>query len=235
MDRYGLDLSHKTSLSGLLREVHDTPGLERLRFLTSHPNWMEDELLKTVAELPKVMPHIEVPIQAGDDEVLTAMKRGYTANEYRELVHRIREYIPGVGIATDIIVGFPGETEEQFQRTYDILAELKMDVAHLARYSERSGTVATRRMEDDVPDEEKWRRFRLLEKLQEGIAGEINAQYEGKIIEVLFEEKVRGRWRGRTPNNKLVFVETEQDLKGKVVPVMITWTGPWSMQGKSDW
>ena len=138
-----------------------------------------------------------------------------------------------MGIATDVIVGFPGENEEQFQRTYDLIKELRMDVAHLARYSPRPQTVATRRMEDNVPDEEKWRRFRLLEELQEGIAGEINTQYQGKSVDVLFEAKVRGRWRGRTPNNKLVFIESDDDLQGKVIPVTITWTGPWSMQGKA--
>lgn len=231
VDRYGLDLSQKRTLPDLLRKIHDLPGLARLRFLTSHPNWMTDELLDTVAALPKVMSHIEVPIQSADDEILAAMKRGYTADEYRQLVHRIRERIPEVGIATDVIVGFPGESEAQFQRTYRLVEELRMDVAHLARYSPRPHTVATRRMEDNVPDEEKWRRFRLLEELQEGIAGEINARYQDKEVEVLFEEKVRGRWRGRTPNNKLVFVESEDDLRGKILPVTITWTGPWSMQG----
>jgi tRNA-2-methylthio-N6-dimethylallyladenosine synthase len=232
VDRYGRDIPGGPNLAGLLRSIHDIEGLERIRFLTSHPNWMTDELLDTVAELPKVCAHIEVPVQAGDDEVLENMKRGYTAEEYRHLVNKIRERIPGAAIATDVIVGFPGESERQFQATYDLLAELKMDVAHLARYSARPDTVATRRMEDDVPDEEKWRRFRALEELQEGIAGEINARLLGERVEVLFEEQVRGRWKGRTETNKLVFVESDQDLRGKVIPVQITWTGPWSMQGR---
>jgi tRNA-2-methylthio-N6-dimethylallyladenosine synthase len=115
-------------------------------------------------------------------------------------------------------------------QTYQLLADLKLDVAHLARYSMREGTVATRRMQDDVTDEEKRRRFRLLEDLQEGIGGEINALYQGQTIPVLFEQRVKDRWRGRTPTNKLVFVETEQNLKGRVLPVHIKWTGPWSMQ-----
>ncbi|MEA3350878.1 MAG: tRNA (N6-isopentenyl adenosine(37)-C2)-methylthiotransferase MiaB [Chloroflexota bacterium] len=231
VDRYGIDLPTKTNLAALLRLIHETEGLERIRFLTSHPNWMTAELLDTVAELPKVMPHIEVPIQAGDDEVLANMKRAYTADDYRHLVAQIRARIPGVSIATDIIVGFPGETEAQFQRTHNLLAELKMDVAHLARYSQRPGTVAARRMPDNVPDEEKWRRFRLLENLQEKIATEINSHFQGKSVDVLFEDKVRGRWRGRTPTNKLVFVESEQDLRAKLLPTTITWAGPWSMQG----
>lgn len=231
VDRYGKDIPDGPNLAQLIRVIHDVEGLERIRFLTSHPNWMTAELLDTVAELPRVMPHIEVPVQAGDDEVLANMKREYTVDDYRRLVAEIRERIPYVSVATDIIVGFPGETTAQFQGTYDLLAELKLDVAHLARYSTRPGTVADRRMQDDVPDEEKWRRFRLLEELQEGIVGEINARFQGEAVEVLFEEKVRGRWKGRTPTNKIVFVETDEDLRGKMVPVTITWTGPWSMQG----
>jgi tRNA-2-methylthio-N6-dimethylallyladenosine synthase len=238
VDRYGKDIPDGPDLAGLLRIVAQVDGLERVRFLTSHPNWMAEELLDTVAELPQVMPHIEVPVQAGDDQVLADMHRGYTVDQYRDLVGRIRRRLdggvngsyPAVSIATDIIVGFPGETEDRFQRTYDLLAELKLDVAHLARYSPRPGTVAERRMPDDIPDEVKWHRFRLLEELQERIAADINAQYLGETVEVLFEEKVRGRWKGRTPTNKLVFVETDADLRAQVRAVRVTWTGPWSMQ-----
>jgi tRNA-2-methylthio-N6-dimethylallyladenosine synthase len=237
VDRYGKDFPDGPDLAGLLRKIHEIEGLERIRFLTSHPNWMTESLLEAVAELPKVMPHIEVPVQAGDDQVLEDMRRGYTASQYRQLVGKIREYLdgdfPGVSIATDIIVGFPGESREQFQQTFDLLAELKMDVAHLARYSTRAGTVADRRMEDNVSEEEKWERFRLLEELQENIAAEINQSYLGQTIEVLFEEEVRGRWKGRTTTNKLVFVESELPLNGKILPVTITWTGPWSMQGRT--
>jgi len=231
VDRYGKDEPDYPTLSGLLRRLSQIDGLERIRFLTSHPNWMTDELLDAVADLPKVMPHIEVPCQAGDDRVLENMKRGYTAEQYRRLVERIRARIPGVSIATDIIVGFPGETEEQFNNTRDLLAELKLDVAHLARYSPRSGTVSERRMPDDVPDEEKWRRFRVLEDMQESIATQIHARYLGTTVPVLFEEKHKKRWRGRTPTNKLVFAEHESDLTGQTLPVNIEWTGPWSMIG----
>ncbi len=230
VDRYGKDISDGPSLAALLRIVHQVDGLERIRFLTSHPNWMTDELLDTVAELPKVMPHIEVPVQAGDDDVLEAMKRGYTAEDYRRLVQRIRQRIPDVSIATDIIVGFPGETEAQFNHTYDLLEELRLDVAHLARYSPRQGTVSERRLPDDVPDEEKWRRFRVLEEQHERISGEINQRFVGEMVEVLFEDQVRGRWRGRTPNNKLVFTESDEDLRGQLKQVLVTWAGPWSMQ-----
>ena len=230
VDRYGVDVPDGPDLPALLRIVHDVEGIERIRFLTSHPNYFSEELMDTVAELPKLMPHIEVPIQAGDDTVLENMKRGYTQGEYRDLVATIRERIPDCSIATDIIVGFPGETEEQFMETYRVLADLKLDVAHLARYSSRAGTVATRRMDDDVSDKEKRRRFHLLEDLQEEIVSEINAKLLGQQVEVLFEEKVKGRWKGRTPTNKLVFAESDEDLRGKIEQVTVTWTGPWSMQ-----
>src|SRR5574341_1434066 len=233
--------------------VHEIEGIERIRFLTSHPNYFTEELMDAVAELPKVMPHIEVPIQAGDDEVLANMKRGYTQKDYRILINKIRKKIPDCSIATDVIVGFPDETEAQFMETYRVLSDLRLDVAHLARYSPREGTVATRRMVDNVSDEEKMRRFRLLEELQEKIVGEINQKYLGQSVDVLFEEKVKGRWRGRTPTNKLVFVESGEDpstgspfvpraatarrcetagqsLRGRIEPVKVTWTGPWSMQ-----
>jgi tRNA-2-methylthio-N6-dimethylallyladenosine synthase len=232
VDRYGKDRPDYPTLAGLLVRLNALDGLERIRFLTSHPNWMNDELLDAVAELPKVMPHIEVPIQAGDDAVLENMRRGYSVQQYRDLVAKIRARIPNVSIATDIIVGFCGETDEAFEHTYELLADLKLDVAHLARYSPREGTVSARRMPDDVPDEVKWERFRRLEELQENIAAEIHARYLGGTTEVLFEEKVKNRWKGRTPTNKLVFVESNDDLRGRVLPVQITWTGPWSMQGR---
>ena len=232
VDRYGKDIPDGPNLAGLLRRMAAIDGLERIRFLTSHPNWMTDELLDVVASEPKVCPHIEVPVQAGHNDVLANMKRGYTAEDYRQLVAKIRQRIPGVSIATDVIVGFPGETAEQFQATYDLLAELKLDVAHLARYSSRPGTVATRRMVDDVPAEEKLRRFRVLEALQESIVTEIHAGYLHRKVDILFEEKVKGRWKGRTPTNKLVFVASDDNLLGQVRPVTITWTGPWSMQAE---
>ena len=230
VDRYGKDIPDGPNLAALLRIIHEVEGIERIRFLTSHPNYFTEELMDTIAALPKVMPHIEVPIQAGDDEVLLNMKRGYTQQDYRDLIAMIRSKIPDCSIATDIIVGFPGETEEQFMETYRVLSDLRLDVAHLARYSLREGTVATRRMDDNVPEEDKLRRLHMLDDLQEQIVGEINKKYLGQTVDVLFEEKVKGRWRGRTPTNKLVFVESEDDLKGKIIPVTVTWTGPWSMQ-----
>lgn len=232
VDRYGLDLQPGYNLPALLRELNNLPNLERIRFLTSHPNWMTDELLQEVAKLSKVTPHIEVPVQAGDNKILANMKRGYTREDYIQLIKKIRRYLPNGSIATDIIVGFPDETEEQFQQTYDLLEELRLDVVHLARYSPRPNTVATRRMKDNIPEKEKMRRFRLLEKQQERITGEINQKYQDQIVEVLFEAKTKKRWRGRTITNKLVFAESADNLKGKVVPVKVFWTGPWSMIGE---
>ncbi len=230
VDRYGKDIPDGPDLASLLRIINGIEGLERIRFLTSHPNYFSEDLMQAVASLSKAMPHIEVPIQAGADAVLENMKRGYSQADYRRLVEKIREKIPGCSIATDIIVGFPGETEAQYMETYHLLADLKLDVAHLARYSPRAGTVSARRMTDDVPEEEKMRRFRMLETLQEHIVTEINARYLGETVGVLFEEKVKNRWKGRTPTNKLVFAESEDDLRGKVLSVKVTWTGPWSMQ-----
>lgn len=232
VDRFGLDLPEPTTLSELLYQAADVEGLERLRFLTSHPNWFTKDLMEAVADNPVVMPHIEVPHQAGDDLVLERMKREYTVEDYRRLVSDIRDRIPGVSIATDVIVGFPGESKEQFDRSYALLDELRLDVVHLARYSVRPGTVAERKLPDDVAEEEKWRRFRLMEELQESIAGEINSKYQDQVVDVLFEGKHKDRWRGRTPTNKLVFVEDEKNLKGQVLPVKISWAGPWSMRGQ---
>ena len=170
VDRYGKDYpNQKPDLADLLAAVHDIEGLYRIRFLTSHPSYMTDRILQAVAELPKVCEQIEVPVQSGDDAVLENMKRGYTRDDYRRLVDHIREVIPNTAVHTDIIVGFPGESAEQFQRTYDLLAELKLDKAHLAMYSPRPGTVSERRMADDVPPEEKKRRWEALDQLQEQV------------------------------------------------------------------
>ncbi|HEX6384047.1 MAG TPA: tRNA (N6-isopentenyl adenosine(37)-C2)-methylthiotransferase MiaB [Anaerolineae bacterium] len=232
VDRYGYDVPDGPDLADLLRVVNDIDRLQRIRFLTSHPSYMSDKILQAVADLPKVMPQIEVPIQAGDDEVLANMKRGYTAQQYRGLIHRIRDIVPNAAIHTDIIVGFPGETETQFQKTYDILAELRLDKIHLARYSARPGTVSARRMEDDVPEEEKRRRYHILDQLHKEISQEKMRRWLGHTVEVLVEDKRKGRWFGRTPQNKLVFFKDGRDLRGELVHVCITHAGPWSMSGR---
>jgi len=192
-------------LPDLLRAVHQVEGVERIRFLTSHPTYFDERLLEAIAGLPKVCEHIEVPIQAGHDEVLARMKRGYTVDDYRRLVAAIRERLPGASIATDVIVGFPGETEVQFQATLDLLAELKMDVCHVAMYSPRPGTVSAKTMGDDVPPEEKKRRLQAVNDLQERIVADINHRLLGQRVEILVEEEHKGKWKGRTRTNKLVF------------------------------
>ncbi len=232
IDRYGLDRPDYPKLPELLRRIHDIEGLERIRFLTSHPNWMTDELLKTVAELPKVMSHIEVPAQSGSDAVLESMRRGYTDAQYRDLIAKIRDTIPNVSIGTDIIVGFCGETEAQFEETVRHLSDLKLNVVHLARYSPRTGTLSERTMPDDVSEEEKWRRFRVIEKLQEDIAAEYHEKLLGQTVRVMFEEKKHRRWLGRTENMDLVFADSDNDLTGQILPVKINWTSPWTMGGE---
>ena len=233
VDSYGHDLPDRPSLAHLLRQVHDIAGLWRIRFLTNHPKDMTQELIDTVAELPKACEHIELPLQSGNDEVLRRMNRHYTREQYLELVQRIRAAIPGVALATDVIVGFPGETEEQFQDTYALLEQVRFDAIHVACYSPRTGTAAAR-LPDDVPAREKERRRRLVEELLERTAGEANTRLLGRTVEVLVEERVRGKWRGRTRTNKLVFVASEKDLGGSLVEARITWAGPWSMQGELE-
>ncbi len=241
VDRYGYDLgafaqADTTPLVTLLYAVHEIEGLQRLRFLTSHPNWMKDDLLRAVADLPKVCPHIEVPVQAGDDEVLTRMRRGYTVNDYRQMIARIRTIIPGVSIATDIIVGFPGETEAQFQNTYDLLEELRLDRAHIARYSARPLTLATRQFQDTLPHEEKEQRRRALDNLQSEILSDLNRRYMGQSVEVLVEgwHARKRRWFGRTLTDRLVFFsgDPDGDWLGRLARVEINWTGPWSLIGE---
>ena len=174
VDRYGWDVEGNLDLAHLLRVVHETPGLDRIRFLTSHPNYMSDELLHTVSALPAICEHIEGPVQSGNNNVLQNMRRDYTVDQYRSLIGRIREYMPSGSISCDIIVGFPGESEAQFQDTYDLLAELKLDKVHIAKYSPRPGTLSARCMVDDVPEEEKERRRSMLDDLQAEIVSEIN-------------------------------------------------------------
>lgn len=237
VDRYGYDLPEfagatETPLVTLLRRVHGIEGLSRIRFLTSHPNWMRDDLLDAVAALPKVCEHIEVPIQAGDDEVLAQMRRGYTVDDYRRLVARLRERIPDVSIATDIIVGFPGETTAQFNNTLALLEELRLDKAHIARYSSRPLTVATRTMKDELPYDEKERRRHELDQAQTRILKQLNARLEGQEVEVLVEGQKKGRWFGRTRTDRLVFFSAEGDWLGRIARLKVTWTGPWSLIGE---
>jgi tRNA-2-methylthio-N6-dimethylallyladenosine synthase len=239
VDSYGHDLpplrctNHRPSLAHLLHAVHEIEGLARIRFLTSHPADLRPEAIEAVASLPRVCPHFELPIQAGDDAVLKRMARGYTVGAYRDLIAHIRERIPDCSIATDVIVGFPGETETQHEGTYLLLEELRFDAVHVAAYSERPGTPAAQ-LEDDVPLEEKQRRRQAIDDLQARIVGEINARFLGQEVEVLVEGRRKKRWEGRTTTNKLVYFGDEgHDWRGELVAVRVTWSGPWSMIGEA--
>lgn len=231
VDAYGHDLPGQPDLADLLTAVHRIEDLWRIRFLTSHPADMKERIIDAVASLSKVCEHIEIPVQSGDDAVLKRMVRGYTVDQYCRLVAKIRERIPGVSLATDVIVGFPGEAEEQFMNTCKLLEETRFDVVHVAAYSPRPGTAASR-LPDDIPQEAKEPRCKIIEELQEDIAGEINQRFLGETVEVLIEEKHKGKWKGRTRTHKLVFFKDNGDWRGKLAQVKITWAGPWSMQGE---
>jgi tRNA-2-methylthio-N6-dimethylallyladenosine synthase len=192
---------------------------------------MSSRLIKTVARLEKVCKNITLPAQAGSNEILKAMRRGYTIEDYRRLVNEIRSEIPSVGLVSDIIVGFPLETEPQFQQTVNLLTDLRFDAVHLAAYSPRPGTFAAREMIDDVTEEEKKRRLKTLETLQETILTEINSGLKGKIVEILVEGKQKGKWFGRTGTDKLVFFSDGANHTGKLVNLRIDQTSPWSLQG----
>jgi len=232
VDAYGQDLGPGApDLAAVLEAVHRLEGLWRIRFLTSHPSDMTQRLIHTVARLPRVCPHFELAVQSGDDQVLRRMGRTYTVADFEGLVATIRDLIPECSIATDVIVGFPGETNAQFRNTYDLMTSARFNVVHIAKYSPRPGTPAAQ-LRDDVPSEEKERRRSLLDQLQERISGEINGRLVGRTVEVLVEDRHRGRWRGRTVTNKLVFFEDTSDWRGRLARVQISSAGPWSLRGK---
>ncbi|MDO8671106.1 MAG: tRNA (N6-isopentenyl adenosine(37)-C2)-methylthiotransferase MiaB [Dehalococcoidia bacterium] len=231
VDSFGHDLPGKPDLADLLGVMEKVAGLVRFRFLTSHPNDMSQKLLETIGRLSKICPHVNLPVQSGDDEMLLAMRRGYTVEHYRDLIRRMREAIPTVSLSTDVIVGFPGESEARFQRTYDLLEHIRFDAVHVAAYSPRPGTSAAR-LPDDVPAEEKKRRLAAVESLQERVVGEINGELLNTTAEVLVEERRKGKWSGRTKSNKLVFSADDGDFGGRLVRVIIENTSPWSLQGR---
>jgi tRNA-2-methylthio-N6-dimethylallyladenosine synthase len=252
VEAYGLDLPGQPDLADLMEKLSEIAGLKRIRFMTSYPRHMTDRMIRRMAALPKVCEHVNIPVQSGDDAVLRRMKRGYTIAEYRELIAKLRDWWPGVTLSTDVIVGFCGETEEEFQHTLDLLEEIRFDVVHVAAYSPRPGTVAAR-WADDVPLAEKKCRLHAVEELQARIALELNRQYLGRIEEVLLEESgtLHGRrqWKGRNRGNKLVYFppadeehsafhdgrEAQIDLEalrpGDLVKVRIERATSWSLQG----
>ena len=230
LDAFGQDRNDGADLGVVLRSLHPIADLRRLRFLTSHPADMRDDFVEAVAELPKVCEHFELPVQSGSDAVLHRMVRRYSVAEYVALVERIRQRIPHASLGTDVIVGFPGETAAQFEETLRLLETMRFDVVHVAAYSPRPGTAASR-LPDDVSMTEKERRRQAVEKLQERISEEINRDLLGETVEILVEDRRKGRWRGRTRSSKLVFVEDDRDLRGQEVRAQVKWAGPWSMLG----
>jgi tRNA-2-methylthio-N6-dimethylallyladenosine synthase len=234
VDSYGHDLPGKPDLADLLTELNAIDGLVRLRFLTNHPKDMSRKLIEAIAGLDKVCEQVSLPVQAGSDAILRAMKRGYTVNKYRRLVALIREKIPGVAVSTDVIVGFPTETEKQFRQTLDLLSEIKFDTVHVAAYSPRPGTAAAKKLEDDVPPGEKKERLAEVERLQESIQTGINARLLGETVEILVEGRNRGKLYGRTRTDKLVFFRSDSDYMGQLVNIKIDKTSPWSLQGKIE-
>ena len=215
----------------MLHRLNDISSLQRIRFLTSHPSYMSDRIIRAVASLPKVCEHINLPVQAGDDEILSRMRRTYTQAEYVDLVGRIRDDVPEASLSTDIIVGFPGETEQQYERSLGLVSDLRFDKVHCAAYSPRPGTIADRTMSDDVGADEKTRRRKQLETLQESIQKDINSELLGQELEILVESRHKGKWQGRTRSNKLVYFQDEADYQGQLVHVNITKISPWSLQG----
>jgi tRNA-2-methylthio-N6-dimethylallyladenosine synthase len=234
VDSYGHDLPGKPDLADLLYELNDIEGLWRIRFLTNHPKDMSLKLVEAVAALDKVCEQLTLPVQSGSNEILKAMGRGYSAGHYRKLVAEIRARIPDIALSTDVLLGFPSESEAQFRETADLLSELNFDTVHIAAFSPRPGTIAAGKLEDNVPPAEKKRRVEHIERLQEGIASGINARLKGKIVEVLVEGEKGGRWRGRTRTDKLVFFNDSRDCRGKLIKVRVEKTSPWSLQGRIE-
>ena len=232
VDSYGHDLRGHPDLADLLNALNSIDNLVRIRFLTNHPKDISPKLVDTIASLDKVCEHLELPVQAGNDDILRAMRRGYTVERYRELVHTIRRKVPQISLSTDIIVGFPGETEEQFEHSLSLLKEMRFDVIHVAAYSPRPGTIAWREYQDNIPSEVKRERFHKIEELQAAIASEINSQLQGRQVEVLVEGRKKGKWFGRTRSNKLVFFEDDGEWLGQLARIQIKKTSPWSLKGK---
>jgi tRNA-2-methylthio-N6-dimethylallyladenosine synthase len=251
VEAYGLDLPDQhADLGDLMAALGAIDGLARIRFMTSYPRHFTDKLIHQMAALPKVCEHVNIPVQHGDDDMLARMRRGYTLAEYHTLIEKLRAWWPGVSLSTDVIVGFCGETEAEFQRTLDLLEAVRFDVVHVAAYSPRPGTLAYK-WADDVPLEVKKRRLHAVEEVQERIARELNATYAGRTEEVLIEEhlvqEARHLWKGRTRTNKLVFFPAERPARqpgaatgsrrasaarvGALVPVRIERGTAWSLQG----
>lgn len=233
VNSYGNDLGKKDAFADLLYALNDIDGIERIRFTTSHPKDLSDSLITAMKELPKVCEHLHLPFQSGSTKILKEMNRKYTKEQYLELVDRVRAAIPGIAFTTDIIVGFPGETEEDFVDTLDVVKKVRFDQAFMFLYSKRKGTRAAE-FENQVPEDVKKERFQRLVDLQNSIVAEINKTYEGKTVEVLVEGISRNNeqmYTGRTRNYKLVNFPSDKDLTGRLVQIKIVKAWPFWLEG----
>jgi tRNA-2-methylthio-N6-dimethylallyladenosine synthase len=245
VEAYGKDLplvegtGRKPDLADLFELLSEIGSLGRIRFLTSYPRDMTERIIRAVGEMPKVCEHFNIPVQAGDNETLARMRRGYTIEDYMECVGRIRRYVANASLSTDVIVGFCGETEREFMATMSVLESVRFDKVHVAAYSPRPGTIAWRHIEDDVPQEEKMRRLHAVEELQERISRENNEALLGTTQEVLVEGQKDGpdgqaTFTGRNRTNKLVhFQAAEAPAIGELVGVRIEKATAWSLQGRA--
>jgi len=234
VNSYGKDLENPVAFHELLRMVNDIDGIKRIRFLTSHPKDLSDELILAMKECEKVCEHIHLPVQAGSNRILSLMNRKYTREHYMNLIEKLRDAIPDIAISTDIIVGFPGETEEDFLYTLDLVKRVEFDLAYTFMYSKRKGTPAAE-MPDQVDDEVKKDRLNRLMQVQDAITAKKNVILKGTIKEVLVEGVSKGnknRLSGRTRTNKIVNFEGPSEFVGKLVNVKITEPHTWSLLGE---
>ena len=230
VEAYGHDLPDQPDLGDLMREISAIERLERIRFLTSYPKDMTHRILEAVAELPKVMECFSMPVQAGSDRVLASMRRGYTKAEYLEKIAELRDLMPHASVTTDIICGYPGETEEDFAETIEMLETCRFDKVHVAAYSPRPGTIAFRTMPDDVEATRKAEWLHRIEETEERISLEINTGYLGTTQQILVEGVRHDQPFGRTRTGKLVHMDTPQRI-GSMVDVVIEHAGPFSLRG----
>ncbi len=238
VEAYGLDLPEQPTLSGLMTRLSAIEGLERIRFMTSYPRHFTDTMILEMAQLPKVCNHVNIPVQHGDDNVLLRMRRGYTLAEYRALITKLRDWWPGVALSTDVIVGFCGETDEEFGHMLDLLREIRFDVVHVAMYSPRPGTLSYKWV-DDVPIAVKKERLHAVEAIQTEISLALHQATVGTRQAILIEERQvhqdRALWKGRTMSNKILFFAAEEQAarlrRGDLVEVVVDRASPWSLQG----
>lgn len=234
VNSYGNDLGLKDAFADLLYALNDIEGIERIRFMTSHPKDLSDSLIRAMKELPKLCGHLHLPFQSGSSRILNDMNRKYTKEQYLSLIDRVRAAIPDIAFTTDIIVGFPGETEEDFQQTLDVVNRVRFDLAYTFLYSKRTGTKAAE-YENQIPENTKKERFQRLVDTQNAIGAEINKNYEGQTLEVLVEGKSRqsdAMYTGRTGKFKLVNFTCDRDLTGQLVQVKIIRAWPFWLEGR---